>query len=313
MPSCAPAVQRWVAWPVEASHEGALQERCRLRRSVGNLGSCGVGNRRGIRRRARSRHAALLGLRRRGVARRLGGGGVRLGGRHPRRGGRGRRRALREGGGVKFPARFIASNLIWSREGTCWAVWRVTPTSYPYLSATEKLQLHAQTRSALLMLPPESMILSLCHRLDPSEVVESMIAGVDLGVHPTWRAYASQTLDSLAGTAPFNRVHFLAVELPTEGAKLTMRAGFAAARVNIAEAFGLPPTPVYEAEVTERRRQAEHLRGQLQNVLRLRDATPGEIRWIYARAPLRGISDPALDESWEPNTRLIGEGESAHL
>ena len=214
---------------------------------------------------------------------------------------------------MKFPARFIAGNLIWSREGTCWAVWRITPTSYPYLSPTEKLQLHAQTRSALLMLPPESMILSLCHRLDPCEVVDSMIAGVDLDAHPQWRAYASQTLDALAGTAPFNRLHFLAVELPTEGAKRTMRAGFAAARVNIAEAFGLPPAPVYEVELTERRRQAEHLRGQLQSVLRLRDATPGEIRWVYARAPERGISDPQLDETWEPNTRLIGEGVNTYL
>src|SRR5581483_3547225 len=135
----------------------------------------------------------------------------------------------------------------------------------------------------------------------------------DLDAHPEWRRYARRTLDMLVGTAPFNRVHFLAVELPTEGTRKTMRAGLTAARTAVAEAFGLAPTPVLESEVLERRRQAEHLRAQLAGVLQLRDATPGEIRWVYARSPRRGVDEPFMDESWEPTIRVFGSGDEAHV
>ncbi|MDP1803835.1 MAG: hypothetical protein Q8K72_01590, partial [Acidimicrobiales bacterium] len=120
---------------------------------------------------------------------------------------------------MKFPARQIVGNLVWTREATVWALWRVSPSCYPYLSTTEKLQLHRATRTALLALPAESMLLSLCQRVDPYEVADAMIGDVDLDAHPAWRRVVRRTIDMLEETTPFQRVHFVAVQLPTDGGK----------------------------------------------------------------------------------------------
>lgn len=214
---------------------------------------------------------------------------------------------------MKFPARQIVGNLVWTREGTVWALWRVSPSCYPYLSTTEKLQLHRATRTALLALPAESMLLSLCQRVDPYEVADAMIGDVDLDAHPAWRRVVRRTIDMLDETTPFQRVHFVAVQLPTDGGKKNAAAALGAARSGVGETFGLPPAPVRQGEVATRQRQAQMLGSQLAGVLDLRPATAGEIRWIYARAPRRGLDEPFLDSTWEPTTRVMGSGPDARL
>jgi len=214
---------------------------------------------------------------------------------------------------MKFPARFIAGNLIWTREGTVWAVWRVTPTTYPYLSAAQKLAHHAATRRALLGLPSESMLLSLCCPVDPYQVAEAIAGDIDLATHPEWRATVEGDLGLLASFAPFRRLHFVAAELPNEGSKSKMRAAFASARAGMGEIAGGAAPPVAAREVGERMRQASHLLAQLERSLDIAKATPGEIRWMYARALRRGVNEPFLDETWEPTMRVLGEGAEARL
>ena len=100
---------------------------------------------------------------------------------------------------MRLPARAFTGHLVWSRDGAVWAVYAVAAASYPYLPHDDKLRYHDRLRSALTVLPPESLLLSVCRRVDPGEVVEAMIAGVDLDACPAWRDEAADTLEALAG------------------------------------------------------------------------------------------------------------------
>jgi len=44
---------------------------------------------------------------------------------------------------VRLPVREIVGNLVWATDGSVWAAWRVEPDSYPFMSASAKLGLHA--------------------------------------------------------------------------------------------------------------------------------------------------------------------------
>lgn len=214
---------------------------------------------------------------------------------------------------MRLPARFVADNLIWSTDGGVWAIWRVEAAAYPWLSAADKRRLHGRVTGALMALPPQSMWLSVCRRVDPYAVVKAMIEGVDLTSRPAWRQIAERTLEVLLGVESYDRLHFLCARLADEGWGRGLGATVAAAASQVTSGLGLPPPPVRRGELERRRRQAGDLGARLQANLPMRPARPGEIRWLYQRAPLRGVAEPLLEEAWEPPLRAFGEGEGGRL
>lgn len=206
---------------------------------------------------------------------------------------------------MRVPARFVSGQLVWSTAGTVWAVWRVAPTTYAWLDTRAKLDLHARTRAALLALPGESLLLSLCERIDPVDVVDRMVQGVDLDRSPEWVEAASATLDSLDEVELYRRAHFIAACLPATGA-VAARAVWGSARAAVTGSFGLAAGPPAAAEIAVRRRQADAIGSALADSLgtSLRQATADEVGWVYARAPRRGVDDLALPP---PKERPRGE------
>jgi hypothetical protein len=81
---------------------------------------------------------------------------------------------------MKPPARAVVDNLVWSTDGGTWAVWRVDPLPHGHASVPAKVAVHARLRGALLALPGESLLVSVCERLDPYDVVADMLDGVDV-------------------------------------------------------------------------------------------------------------------------------------
>lgn len=214
---------------------------------------------------------------------------------------------------MRVPARFVAGNLVWTTDGAVWAVWSVDTVSYPYLPAAEKLRLHGRIRGALMALPSEAAILSVCSRVDPGDVVEHMVDGVDLTNHPEWRDLSARTLDDLAEVSVYERRHYLAARLPEDRGIQGLRVLLGSAGAQLGERFGLPPARVRRRDVESRRRQSSQIEAQLQAHLGLRPASAGEIRWLFARAPRRALDEPFLGESWEPTIRENGEGPDAPL
>ena len=57
-------------------------------------------------------------------------------------------------------------DLLWSTDGGVWGLWRVSPFAHAHTSASDKLSVHGRLRGLLIGLPAESMLLSVCERLD---------------------------------------------------------------------------------------------------------------------------------------------------
>jgi hypothetical protein len=213
---------------------------------------------------------------------------------------------------VKSPARAIVDNLVWSRDGGAWAVWQVEPFPHAHTSDREKLAVHARVEGALIGLPAESMLLSVCERRDAWDVVAQMIEGVDLDARPAWAEVASASVDWLGGQGLYRRRYYLAGQLPQDR-RQAWRDPLRLAGSSVADTFGLPLLPVAPDEVEARRRQAEALAARLRSHLAIEPTTAGELRWLYARSLRREILEPPLDESWEPARVEGAAGVVAHL
>jgi hypothetical protein len=213
---------------------------------------------------------------------------------------------------VRPPASSIIGNLIWSRSGRIWAVWRVRESPYRWLPTRRKLAEHSRVRTMLAGLPDESMILSIAARIDPGEVAEAMINGIDLADNPGWTDAVDATLDRLESVDIYRRRHYLCVQLPPVGGR---RGQFAttwrAASAGVLSAWGQTSPPVPGHEVTAALRKAADLEAQL-GAVQLESVTAGELRWLYARSARRGlVNEPALTGWNEPRMRWVnrkGEG-----
>jgi hypothetical protein len=212
---------------------------------------------------------------------------------------------------VKAPARAVVGQLIWSRDGGVWAVWRVNPFAHAHTSTADKLAVHSRLRGMLIGAPAESMLLSVCERLDPWDVVADMLEGVDPATHPAWGRVCQASAEELMGRPLHRRRYYLVAGLPRGERNWPEILRSAAGEVS--SSFGLAPAPVPEAEIDVRARQARSIEARLERHVGLQRATAGEIRWLYARALRREINEPALDDSWEPVDRGPGRGSAGVL
>ena len=199
---------------------------------------------------------------------------------------------------MKPPARAIVGNLVWSSDGGVWAVWRVFPFPLAHTAVVDKLAIHSRIRGLLVNLPTDSMLLSICERLDPLEVVTKMVDGVDLDRRPAWSQACDATYAWLSGTTLHQRRYYVAVGLPNARRPWLEVLRDAVGQVNTT--FGLSPRPVPADEVDLRRRQARESEVRLAQHVSLTPVSAGELCWLYARALRREANEPAFDESWEP-------------
>lgn len=206
---------------------------------------------------------------------------------------------------MRPPASAIIGQLIWARTGKVWAVWRVRESPYVWLSTRRKLAEHSRVKTLLAGLPTESMILSVTARIDPGEVVESMIDGIDLPRRPGWLDAVDATLDRIETVEMYRRCHYLCVQLPPPKGKARWAGMWRSASSSILNGWGLHPPPVPADDIRMALRQAEELEAQL-GAVQLEAVTAGEIRWLYARAARRGLPGEPIKAGWtEPRMRWI--------
>ena len=167
---------------------------------------------------------------------------------------------------------------------------------------------HARIRGLLVGLPTNSMLLSICERLDPWDVVADMADGIDLAAQPAWAKVCQATVGPLSRQSLHRRRYYVAAELPGPAGRAGWSATLRDAAAQLSSSFGLGPLRVGGTEIEAVRRHAQVLESRLASHARLDRATPGEIRWLIARALRRGAAEPAFDEAWEPPTRCEGRG-----
>jgi AAA domain-containing protein len=200
---------------------------------------------------------------------------------------------------MKPPARAIVGNLVFSTDGGVWAVWDAQPFAHAHTAVADKLAVHSRIRGLLLSLPTNSMLLSICERLDPLDVVTRMAEGVDLETQDAWGVVCEATAEWLSQVSLHNRRYYVAAELPAaqRGWKDILRDSFQ----GVSGALGATTTPVTDQELEQRRRQARELEIRLSQHVRLHPVPPGEICWLYARALRREADEPPFDQLWEPS------------
>lgn len=203
---------------------------------------------------------------------------------------------------MKAPARAVYRHLVWSTDGGVWAVWRVEPFAYAHTSDAAKLAVHARLRGLLMGLPGEALLLSVCERLEPWDVVADMVEGVDPEARPAWAEVCTTTARRLAGVAMYRRRHYLAAALGRPAGR-AWRSVLRDAAGDVAASFGLRRAPLAASEVAAAYRRADAVESALLVQVSLTPATAGEIRWLYARALSRGIDERPFDQSWEPPHR----------
>ncbi len=201
---------------------------------------------------------------------------------------------------MKGPARAIAGQLVWSADGGAWAVWQVEPFPHAHRSRADKLTVHARLRGALIALPSESMLLSVCERIDSFDVVADMLDGVDIGRHQAWASVCEASAAQLLQLGLHRRRYYLVASLGRRGRG--WRDALRLAGGEVCAGFGVTPAAIPADEIDARQRQARELEVRCGSQLSVRRVTAGEIRWLYARALRRPVDEPPLDESWNPSS-----------
>jgi hypothetical protein len=201
---------------------------------------------------------------------------------------------------MKPPARAIVGHLIWSADGGVWALWRVSPFAHAHTAESDKLAVHARLRGMFVALPPDSMLLSVCERLDPLDVVDNMAEGVDVEGRAPWGLICEATAEWLDKVVLHRRRYYVAAALPS-ARRGAWREVLRDAAADVGGAFGISPRPIPGDEIDLRRRQARELEQRLAQHIPVSPVTAGEVCWLYARWLRRGPNEPPLDEMWEPD------------
>lgn len=202
----------------------------------------------------------------------------------------------------------LTDGLMWTRTGTVWAVWRVSPVPYAFQPDDKKHAARRHHTALYRALRGESLHLGLTAATDPASVVLSMIEGVDLTEREAWAAECEATLDFLEQIPIGRRVHWIAAPLANPGAKAFMEP-LHASWTTLQDTLMMPRSVPGRHAVGERAAQAEALRKEMPSAFDPRPATVAEMAWMFGHAMQRGLGlDTAVpvDGSLDAEMHLSG-------
>lgn len=191
------------------------------------------------------------------------------------------------------PASIRAGHLMWTRQGTCWALWQLEGMSYGMRPAKEKGTVRSAHQAMFRVLTGESMLLSVVVAQDPVSIVQRMIDGVDLKEREAWAEEAEARLDSLEGNQAGDRLYFLAVPLVNSGIrKFSVSAQAGVDRVKAQ--LGLPHHGVSKQELTYRLGQASRIESMIPRTFAPRPVSVAQQVWLDYHLMYRGLDATAF-------------------
>jgi hypothetical protein len=219
---------------------------------------------------------------------------------------------------MRVPIRHIAGHILFSSEGSTWAVYRLRPDAgedgagsevatgayAPASVREEQLQSITQLVRAL---SGEPRLFGVCAQVDPAEVAWRMLEGLhdengDLqaGARP-WLDHVDAALDAVDGAEMHRRTLWLAVPLSDERRPLfggTAARGVASGAFGeLADSLGMPSAPVSDTDLVRAREAAAQVEAEIAGAVPFRPATPAEIVWLVQHALHRGQQEPLLSDA----------------
>ncbi|MGW2827383.1 ATP-binding protein [Streptomyces sp. NPDC001443] len=214
---------------------------------------------------------------------------------------------------MRVPIRHIAGHLVWSTQGSVWALYRLHPgpdaqgrreetVQGTYVPAPVRDEQLAKITHLVRSLSGAPRLYGMCAQVDPGEIALKMIEGIEpaeqtpgAGRHP-WVENVEAALDLLDDQEMHRRTLWLAVPLQTETGSL-VPASLGAAWAEVAPMLGMRPAPVARREVSAYREQASRVEAALAGGIAFRPARPAEIVWMIQHALHRGLAEPLLAEA----------------
>ncbi|MFF4542274.1 ATP-binding protein [Streptomyces aureus] len=215
---------------------------------------------------------------------------------------------------MRVPIRHVAGHLVWSTQGSVWAVYRLHPgpdtqgrheesVQGTYVPAAVRDEQLAKITHLVRSLSGAPRLYGMCAQVDPGEIALRMIEGIEpaeqaagAGRHP-WVENVEAALDLLDGQEMHHRTLWLAVPLQPETAGLGVSVSLGAAWAGVAPMLGVRPAPVAQREVSAYREQAARVEASLVGGIAFRPARPAEIVWMIQHALHRGLAEPLLAEA----------------
>src|SRR5690554_1716586 len=202
---------------------------------------------------------------------------------------------------MQVPVSYIHDHLVWDRRGAVWAIFHVPALASVLRTPRDLRKVHAQLRRLLISLPAESALWSTCYETSADGIVERMARSADLDQHPAFAQSLVRVREFLDQYELLKRRYYLSVKLPRQpNLARDVRAVLRAASDVVGRAFGLIPPPRRGHDLRSAVTAAALIEQKLKAAIPVERATAGEICWLYARAPRRGLGEPALDETWQP-------------
>ncbi|WLQ61485.1 ATP-binding protein [Streptomyces poriferorum] len=200
---------------------------------------------------------------------------------------------------MRIPFRHIAGHVVWSVSGTVWAVWNVAPVGGRYVPLRVRDELLGRVTALVRSLGGSPRLFGLAARVDPGEVAQQMVEGVEWERLPAWAETTAAGLDLLAGQEMHRRTLWLAVPLSSSGGRLDVASTASAMWSELSDHLGMRPSPVSADEVVQYTEQAHRVQAELGGGLALRPATAAEIVWMVQHAVHRGLEEPLLADAAE--------------
>ncbi|KUN57243.1 ATP/GTP-binding protein [Streptomyces canus] len=215
---------------------------------------------------------------------------------------------------MRVPIRHIAGHLVWSVQGSVWAIYRLHPgpdaqgrreetVQGTYVPAPVRDEQLAKITRLVRSLSGAPRLYGMCAQVDPGEIALKMIEGIEpaeqapgAGRHP-WVENVEATLDLLDDQEMHRRTLWLAVPLQSETGGLQVSASLGAAWAEVVPMLGMRPAPVARREVRAYREQASRVEAALAGGIAFRPARPAEIVWMIQHALHRGMAEPLLAEA----------------
>ena len=189
---------------------------------------------------------------------------------------------------TRSPTRILAGNLQWTRTGTVWATWQLSPIAYGFRPDKDKHVVRGLHQALFRSLPGESLLQGVCSGLDAGAIVSHMIEGVDLDACPAWAAECEATLDTLDVIAPGQRTYWLSVPLGARTGVDWAREAARSATSGLRDTLAMPRAGVPAAELERRLEQARLVQSAVPHLFRPRPATVAQMLWLHEHAQRRG-------------------------
>lgn len=192
---------------------------------------------------------------------------------------------------MRVPATALHRHLMWTRSGTVWATWRLSPVSYAYAPRKRKKLVRRAHTALFQALRGDSLMFGLTADLDPASVAMRMLEGLDPENCPDWVDEVEATLDTLETIPLGTRAFWLSVPLATTGPLQAIKEQASAAMADISDVLAMPRTMPSEKTIDEALARANEIGRVIPKVFEPRPISPAEQVWMALHSQQRGLGN----------------------